>query len=168
MDKILRQRVYDSGFWKEKCFNINEATLCDRAAELDGIGGLTTGLRPSEFIVLLQKIILLQPPREIVLEYLHQPYFKYLTALAALYIRLTFPPMDVYQQLEPLLADFRKLRVYGQTGTSLTHMDEFIDDLLEQKTVLGVTLPRMPPRPQLEDRGLDTRPELLPSDSDGD
>lgn len=35
---------------------------------------------------------------------------RYLRALAAFYIRLTFRPVEVYEILEPLLQDFRKLR----------------------------------------------------------
>jgi len=33
-----------------------------------------------------------------------------LRALAVMYIRLTFRPVDVYEILEPLLKDYRKLR----------------------------------------------------------
>jgi hypothetical protein len=35
---------------------------------------------------------------------------RYLRALAAMYIRMTFRPVDVYELLEPLLKDYRKLR----------------------------------------------------------
>jgi pre-mRNA-splicing factor 38A len=35
---------------------------------------------------------------------------RYLRALAAFYIRMTFRPVDVYELLEPLLKDYRKLR----------------------------------------------------------
>lgn len=38
------------------------------------------------------------------------PFFRYLRALAAFYIRLTFRSMDVYEILEPLMKDYRKLR----------------------------------------------------------
>jgi hypothetical protein len=36
---------------------------------------------------------------------------RYLRALAAIYIRLTFRAVDVYELLEPLLKDYRKLRL---------------------------------------------------------
>jgi pre-mRNA-splicing factor 38A len=36
---------------------------------------------------------------------------RYLRALTAFYIRLTFKSIDVYETLEPLLSDYRKLRV---------------------------------------------------------
>lgn len=35
---------------------------------------------------------------------------RYLRALAAFYIRMTFRAVDVYELLEPLLKDYRKLR----------------------------------------------------------
>ena len=36
---------------------------------------------------------------------------RYLRALAAMYIRMTFRASEVYDLLEPLLKDYRKLRV---------------------------------------------------------
>jgi hypothetical protein len=36
---------------------------------------------------------------------------RYLRALAAFYIRLTFPSLEVYEILEPLMKDYRKLRI---------------------------------------------------------
>ena len=36
--------------------------------------------------------------------------YRYLRALAALYIRMTFSAVEVYELLEPLLKDYRKLR----------------------------------------------------------
>jgi pre-mRNA-splicing factor 38A len=35
---------------------------------------------------------------------------RYLRALAAMYIRMTFQAVEVYEILEPLLKDYRKLR----------------------------------------------------------
>ena len=35
---------------------------------------------------------------------------RYLRALTAMYIRMTFRAVDVYEMLEPLLKDYRKLR----------------------------------------------------------
>lgn len=36
---------------------------------------------------------------------------RYLRALAAMYIRMTFRAVEVYELLEPLLKDYRKLRI---------------------------------------------------------
>ena len=35
-EKAVRDRITDSYYWKEQCFGLNAATLCDRAVELSG------------------------------------------------------------------------------------------------------------------------------------
>ena len=83
---------------------------------------------------LLLKLLQIQPEKEILVEYLQADEFKlrdsqsyihfllnqrnylhqlirYLRALAAMYIRMTFRPAEVYELLEPLLQDYRKLRL---------------------------------------------------------
>ena len=40
---------------------------------------------------------------------------RYLRALAAIYIRMTFRAAEVYEVLEPLLKDYRKLRYRDQS-----------------------------------------------------
>lgn len=47
------------------------------------------------------------------------PTRRYLRALAAFYVRLTFDAIDVYETLEPMLDDYRKLRYrgLGKSGT---------------------------------------------------
>ena len=151
MEKAVRDRITDSYYWKEQCFAINEATLCDRAVDATFIGGTYGQQKPTPFLCLALKLLQLLPSREIVLEYLHQEDFKYLTALAAFYVRLTFEPADIYKTLEPLLADYRKLRRRTKNGFSLTHIDQFVDDLLTKDRVCGTSLWKMPSRQQLED-----------------
>ena len=46
---------------------------------------------------------------------------RYLRALAAMYVRMTFRAVEVYDLLEPLLKDFRKLRMRSM-GTPLSHL----------------------------------------------
>lgn len=88
------------------------------------------------------------------LEYLHQEEFKYLTALAAFYVRLTFDATDVYKTLEPLLGDGRKLRRrLKDGGYALTFVDQFVDDLLSKERVCGTSLRKLPQRTVLEDLG---------------
>jgi len=41
---------------------------------------------------------------------------RYLRALAAIYIRMVFRANEVYELLEPLMKDFRKLRVQSMGG----------------------------------------------------
>ena len=157
LEKAVRDRIVDSYYWKEQCFAINEATLCDRATDMSFIGGTYGQQRPTPFLCLILKLLQLTPERDIILYYLHQDdlkHFKYLTALAAFYVRLTFGAADVYQTLEPLLEDRRKLkRRIKEGGFVLTYMDEFIDDLLIKERVCGITLSRLPPRSLLEDLG---------------
>jgi len=112
----------------------------------------TANLRPSPFICLLLKLLQLQPEKEIILEYLRAEEFKYLRALAAFYVRLTFTPINVYQTLEPMLQDYRKLRIRELDGSyGLTTFDEFIDNLLTETIVFEVVLPRLTSRKVLEE-----------------
>lgn len=174
-EKAVRDRITDSYYWKEQCFGLNSATLCDRAIELTSIGG-TYGLsqKPTPFLCLAFKMLQLAPERDIVLEYLNftdpgsgdeaaendeevvkgKGDFKYLRALAAFYIRLTFEPVDIYKYLEPLLLDYRKLKQRRRENYVLTNMDQFIDTLLTKDRVCATSLWKLPPRQQLEDLDL--------------
>jgi len=179
-EKGVRDRITESLYWKEQCFGLNAATLCDRAAELTHIGG-THGYvgKPTPFLCLAFKLIQLVPDNQIILEYLNftddeEPgdedenestdglgnigrragEFKYLRALAAYYIRLAWKPVDIYMTLEPLLADYRKLKRRTRDGFILTHMDEFIDDLLTKDRVCATSLWKLQPRDVLEEEGL--------------
>lgn len=176
-EKTVRDRITESYYWKEQCFGLNAATLCDRAVELTSIGG-TYGVseKPTPFLCLAFKMLQLAPDRDIVLEYLNftdpgsdideqeggeengivkgKGDFKYLRALAAFYVRLTFDPVDVYKTLEPLLLDYRKLKRRMRDSFVLTHMDQFVDDLLTKDRVCATSLWKLPPRQQLEDLDL--------------
>ena len=109
------------------------------------------------------------PERDIILEYLHQREFKYLAALAAFYIRLTWRPVEVYGTLEPLLGDWRKLRRRTREGAYvLTFMDQFVDDLLVKERVCGTSLMKLPLRTVLEDLGqLEVRVSPLGEELEG-
>jgi pre-mRNA-splicing factor 38A len=155
MEKPVRERIVDCYFWKAQCFALNEATLIDRViSDVHFIGG-TYGdaQRPSPFLCLAFKLLQLGPSDEILREYLDYggEKFKYLRALACFYIRLTRSAKDVYVLLEEHLGDYRKLKRRGRQGTSLTFMDEFVDDLLVKERVCGTTLWKMPKRELLED-----------------
>ncbi|KAK9471149.1 PRP38 family-domain-containing protein [Dipodascopsis tothii] len=165
IEKIIRERIFDSLYWKEQCFGLSAATLCDRAAELTYIGGQYGQQKPTPFLCLSFKIIELQPEREIILEYLAADDFKYLQALAAFYIRLTYPAVDVYTLLEPLLANRRKLKLRNANGFQLTYMDEYVDALLMEERVCDIALPRLPKRIVLEDNEeLEPRQSALESE----
>lgn len=126
-------------------------SLIDKAIALRAIGGVYGNQKPTEFICLLLKLLQIQPEKEILVEYLLVDEFKYLRALAAMYIRMTFRAAEVYDLLEPLLQDYRKLRLRSTAGYSLTYMDEFVDQLLTEERVCDIILPRLPKRGVLED-----------------
>ncbi|KAJ8101849.1 PRP38 family-domain-containing protein [Lipomyces tetrasporus] len=151
IEKIIRERIFDSLYWKEQCFGLTAATLCDRAVEMTYIGGQYGQQRPTPFLCLAFKMIQLQPEKEIILEYMASEDFKYLRALAAFYIRLTYPAAEVYKLLEPLLADYHKLKLRNMNGFRLIHVDEFADMLLTEERVCDIALPRLPKRIVLED-----------------
>lgn len=109
--------------------------------------------RPSPFLCLAFKLLQLGPGDDILKEYLGYggEKFKYLRALACFYVRLTRPAKEVYETLEPFLEDARKLRRRGRQGTSLTFMDQFVDELLTKERVCATSLWKMPKREVLED-----------------
>ena len=154
LETAMRDRITDSLYWKEQCFGLNAATLCDRAVELNYIGGTYgVAMKPSPFICLAFKMLTLVPDKEIVLELLKTggDEWKYLRALAAFYVRLTFDASGVYKTLEPLLEDSRKLRQRRKEEYVLVHMDEFVDNLLTKDRVCGTSLWKLPSRQVLED-----------------
>ena len=67
--------------------------------------------------------------------------------LGAFHLRLVGKGPEIYQYLEPLYNDYRKIRIHNSDGTySLTHVDELIDQLLRSDAVFDTTLPRIPYR----------------------
>lgn len=157
LETAVRDRITDSLYWKEQCFGLNAATLLERAVEMTYIGGTYgVGMKPTPFICLAFKLLTLTPDKEIILEYLNRggEEWKYLRALAAFYIRLTFDPADIYSTLEPLLEDNRKLRRRRKETYTLMHMDEFVDELLTTDRTCATSLWKLPARETLEDQGL--------------
>ncbi|EOQ99857.1 Pre-mRNA-splicing factor 38A [Wallemia ichthyophaga EXF-994] len=162
IENVIRQRVYESAFWKEQCFALTAETIIDKAVEMQSIGGVYGNARPLPFMCLLLKLLQLQPEREIIFEYLQAEEFKYLRALAAMYTRLCFKSFEVFDILEPLLQDYRKLRLRNNSGYHITHMDQFIDELLTEERVCDIILPRLTRRDVLEEvEGLPKRKSPL-------
>jgi hypothetical protein len=85
--------------------------------------------------------------------FVQQEDFKYVRALGSMYIRMTGRPVQIYESLEPLYRDYRKLRVWDSLSQewSILHMDEWIHQLLRETHVLGIALPRLPNRRTLQD-----------------
>ncbi|KAG0022212.1 hypothetical protein BGZ81_008625 [Podila clonocystis] len=162
IEKILRTRIYECSYWKEQCFGLTESSIIEKAYALTSIGGQYGNQKPTDFICLVLKLLQIQPRDEIVFKYItgltESENNKYLRALGAFYLRLTGKPVTIYNYLESLLDDGRKLRKQGMGGYSIIHMDEFIDELLREERVCDVVLPRLVKRYVLEDAGeLDPR-----------
>ncbi|KAB7502602.1 Pre-mRNA-splicing factor 38A [Armadillidium nasatum] len=145
VEKIIRTRIYDSKYWKEQCFALTAELLVDKAMELRYVGGVYGGnIKPSPFLCLTLKMLQIQPEKDIIIEFIKQDDFKYVRALGAFYLRLVHSSLDCHKYLEPLLNDYRKLRIMNRNGQyELSHMDEFIDGLMREERVNDIMMPRI-------------------------
>ncbi|GFR46873.1 hypothetical protein Agub_g8514 [Astrephomene gubernaculifera] len=110
VEYIVRQKIYQTVYWKEKCFALTAESLLEVAVNLKSVGGTVGGQRkPSDFLCLLLKMLQIQPDKEIIIEYIKNEDFKYVRILGAFYMRLVGKPLEVYQYLEPLYNDYRKV-----------------------------------------------------------
>lgn len=156
IEKIIRSRIYESKYWKEHCTLLNSALVLEKAVDdLKYVGGVYGGnIKPTPFLCLTLKLLQIQPQKEIIYLYIEQSDFKYLRALGAFYLRLVGGPVEIHKKLEPLLRDYRKLRVVDRMHNfSVIHLDELIDNLLREERVFDVILPRLTKRYVLEDNG---------------
>jgi pre-mRNA-splicing factor 38A len=194
IEKILRMKIYDNckcqlieptpssfcqlttttihhiavAYWKEHCFALTATTLLDKATRLSEIGGtFGGGRRPTTFVCLALKMLQITPEQEIAIAYVQQDEFKYVRALGAFYLRLTAAPADVYRLLEPLLSDYRRLRLKSNADIRVLHLDEFVDQLLTESYSCDVALPHLPARHALEQQGL-LQPRRSPLEADID
>lgn len=163
VEKIIRERIYECMYWKEKCFGVNAETILDLATQLDYVGGTFGNQRPSPFLCLLLKLLQIQPSSAVLEEYIVQDDFKYLRILGLFYARMTLPSAKVYHILEPYLQDRSKLRMRQSSGSFvLKYMDEVIDELLTEDRVFDLILPRLTKRIVLEDaEELSARPQFF-------
>ncbi|GJN40258.1 hypothetical protein PR202_gb29446 [Eleusine coracana subsp. coracana] len=167
IEKIVRSKIYQSIYWKEQCFGLTAETLVDKAMELDHSGGTYGGNRkPTSFLCLALKMLQIQPDKDIVVEFIKNEDYKYVRVLGAFYLRLTGTVADVYQYLEPLYNDYRKIRHKLSDGKfTCTHVDEFIDELLTKDYSCDTALPRIQKRWVLEASGtLEPRRSALEDD----
>jgi len=169
IEKIIRSRIYDSRFWKEECFALSAELLVDKAMELKYIGGVYSGnIKPTPFLCLILKMLQIQPDKDIIVEFIRNEDFKYVRCLGAYYMRLTGTSLDCYKYLEPLLNDYRKIKFQNRDGGFvLTHVDEFVDELLREERSCDVILPRVQKRQVLEENEL-LEPRISALDDDLD
>ena len=147
VEKIIRERIYDSTYWKDECFEMTDDTLLEKATELEYVGGLYSNQKPVPFLCLVQKMLQIQPKIEVIHEFIQNTDFKYLTVLGLFYFRLVGSSIDIYKVLEPYLADFRKIRKRNRSGEfEITHIDVIVNDLLKSDRVFDIILPRLTKR----------------------
>jgi pre-mRNA-splicing factor 38A len=116
---------------------------------------------PSDFLCILLKLLLIKPENEVIQMFLDTDY-RYLRLLGAVYIRLTGKPKDVYEYLEPLYLDYRKLAQKQADGSfTMIHMDECIEIMLNEKQFCNIQLPPMVKRYKLEEGGV-LKPRVSP------
>ena len=71
----------------------------------------------------------------------------HLHCVGAFYLRLVARPTEIYNYLEPLYNDYRKLRIQNQDGTyTLSHVDAIVDQMLHSDYLFDIALPRLPTR----------------------
>jgi len=156
VETILRMKIYDDRYWKEHCAGLNSEELVDKAVALKCVGGTYGGTRkPTAFMCLILKMLQIQPEKDIIVEFISQEDYKYIRILGAFYLRLVGTAVDVYQYLEPLLNDYRKVRTRNSDGMYVVvHVDEIIDKLLLEDYYFDISLPRILKRKILEDQGV--------------
>lgn len=156
VEKIIRTRIYDCNYWKEHCTLITSAIVLERAVDdLRFVGGIYGGnIKPTPFLCLVLKLLQIQPSKEIIYLFIEQSDFKYLRALGVFYLRLVGSPIEIYTRLEPLLIDYRKLRLVDRSHKfTVIHMDEYIEKLLNDDRVFDIILPRLTKRYALMENG---------------
>ena len=147
-------QIYNCTYWKESCFGLTAETLVERAVALKYCGGTYGGNnKPTAFLCLVLKLLQLQPDRDIIIEFIRNEEFKYLRVLGAFYFRLTGKAEEVYEHLEPLYNDYRKIAYRSASSWTVKHMDEFVDQLLTEELLCDIALPHLPKRSKLEELG---------------
>jgi pre-mRNA-splicing factor 38A len=155
IEKITRNKIYNSRYWKEECFGLTASTILEKACALKYIGGNYGGnLKPSKFLCLLLKLLQLQPEREIVYALLEDEDFKYVRLLGAFYLRMVGKAEEVFVYVEPLLRDYRPVAYRTVTGWEVRHVDEMADALLHEELVCDVAVPHLTKRLKLEEAGV--------------
>lgn len=166
LDPPVRECVYASVYWKARCLGRSAAGVVHLAARLRYVGGTYGATQAATpFLCLLVKLLQVGPEPNLMEVYLKQREIKYARVLAAFYTRLVRKPAAVYQALEPLLADHRKLVVRtADVDVEIRRVDEVIEQLLTESVVFGVALPTLQKRVVLVETGaLGPRETKLPA-----
>lgn len=165
-------RIAHCTYFRGACADLDEETLLD-VAVADGGTGSAVGVdyvggvrpQPAPFVCLLLRMQQLgigasdDSSLAVLRAYLEQREFVYVRLLAAVHARVALRSGAlVYRLLDPLYADYRRVRVRAADGTvTEEHVDEFIDRLLRaqpgEEVLDGVRVPFLASRYALEAAG---------------
>ncbi len=82
VENIVRQKIYQTIYWKESCFALTAESLIEKAVDLKAAGGTFGGQNsPTHFLCLILKMLQIQPDKEIIIEYIKNDNFKYVRLL---------------------------------------------------------------------------------------
>lgn len=164
-EPIIRHRVQDSLFYKQHLHLTNEQTILSVVVtHVQYIGGTDSNNRPSPFLCCLVRLLEIEPSSDIVELFLTQNgynEFKYLTALAIIYSRMV-NGAGFFHLFDRYITDFRKLRYQNKQpqivngvpiNYSIKHMDEWVDDLINEERVVDIKIPHLGPRLLYVERG---------------
>lgn len=145
VEKIIRERIYENPFYKDKCNTLSFDCIYSLAKNLCYIGGIFSNTKPSPFLCLLLKLLQIQPAiLSVKSPFTFPDNNKYVLALFSLYLRLVLPSNEIQPFFKPLLNDYRKLRRRTTSGIfEIITMDEYIDSLLNGDRVCDIILPRI-------------------------
>lgn len=96
VEKITRNKIYSTVYWKKDCFGLSAETLVDKAVQLKYVGGMIgEPQKPTEFICLILKMLQIQPDKEIIIEFIKNDDYKYVRLLGkSLLLNLSFQTAD--------------------------------------------------------------------------
>lgn len=80
----MRNKIYQTTYWKEHCFGLSAEMLVDKAVDLKAVGGCSGGFgKPTHFLCLALKMLQIQPDPDIIIEFIRNEDYKYVRLLGA-------------------------------------------------------------------------------------
>jgi pre-mRNA-splicing factor 38A len=151
LGEVLRKRIQRSSYWLGRCADASFLDVIGLAADLDyveGMRGEAELAQPTPFVCLLQRLVQLDPPPELLDELIRQDDLKYVRLLAIVFVRLTVEdPVVVHAALDVGLGDYRTLRLREPLGAAVeaAPFDVVVEAHLgdERQAFMGVPLPSL-------------------------
>lgn len=154
-DTILRNKIYNSKFWKQQLSGVNEETIIDLILKLKYVGGTKSSYKkPTKYICIILKLLHMKIDKNIIMLYLTNDNI-HLKAVAAFYIRLVSDSESIYKILEPLFNNYTNILYLDESDHKRDiGFDELIELLLFEEEIFAVKLPRLVERNILVKRGI--------------